>query len=178
MIETTTPLQITAGNSVSWLISLPDYPAGAGWTITYYLLNAAGAIDFSSSAENDDHSFDIAAATTAEWTAGAYKYTALASDGTDRHTVESGNIEILPDPATQETFDGRSHAEIVLANIETVLEGKATADNLKYEINGRSLEKYPWSELVQMRSHYRAEVAAEKTAAAGKKSNKVLVRFR
>jgi hypothetical protein len=176
-MDTASPTKITAGNSVSWLLSLPDYPASAGWTVTYYLLNAAGAIDFSSAAESDSHLFAIAASTTAEWTAGKYKYTTLVSDGTDRYTVETGNIEILPDPSELTTHDGRTHAEIVLENIESVLEGKATADNLKYEINGRSLEKYPWGDLIKMRSHYRAEVATEKTAAAGKKTNKVLVRF-
>lgn len=174
---TETPSSITAGNSASWLLTFSDYPASAGWAVTFYLLNSAHAIDFTTSASGDSHLVDLSAVTTADYDAGDYKYTALVSDGTDRYTVDSGDITIYPDPSTLTTYDGRSHAEIALANIEAVIVGKASADVLRYTIGGRELWKHPWEELLKLRDYYRAEVATEKAKAAGKKQNKVLVRF-
>ncbi len=58
------------------------------------------------------------------------------------------------------------------------MQGKASKDVLRYEINGRSLENHPWRDLIAMRDYYRAEVAAEKASASGKKNNAIKVRFR
>jgi len=177
MTQEYTPTTITAGNSASWLLSFDDYPASDGWSIDFVLLNSTTKIEFSSTAEDDAHLFEVAATTTALWTPGDYKYTALVTDGTDRYTVETGHLIVFPDPAETATLDGRTHAEICLENIEAVLENKATADNYSYSIAGRSLSKYTWDELIRMRDYYRAEVQIERVKAAGKKSNKVLVRF-
>lgn len=171
------PPTITAGDSLAFTISLSDYLASAGWSLSYVLLNASGKINLSSTADGDDHSVSIVAAVTADYSPGDYKYTSFATNGTERHTVESGNVTILPDPAAQTTFDGRSHAELCLENINSILEGKATADNFSYSISGRSLSKYSWEELITARNYYRAEVAAEKRNAAGKSSNRILVSF-
>ena len=85
---------------------------------------------------------------------------------------------MLPDLATLTTHDRRTHAEICLANIETIIQGKATADNLEYEVNDRRLKKYSWAELLQARAHFKAEVARERRAASGKTtSGRVAVRF-
>ena len=174
---TETPSSITAGNSASWLLTFSDYPASAGGAITFYLLNATHAIDFTTSASGDSHLVDLSAAATALYTAGDYKYTALISDGTDRYTVDTGNITILPDPSTLTTYDGRTHAEITLAYVDAVIEGKATKDVLRYTIGGRELWKNSWKELLELRSYYRAEVASEQAKAAGKKQSKILTRF-
>jgi len=174
---TETPSSITAGNSASWLLTFSDYPASAGWSVTFYLLNATHAIDFTSSALGDAHLIDLSAAATALYTAGDYKYTALITDGTDRYTVETGNLTILPDPSTLSTYDGRTHNEITLANIRLVIRGKATEDVLRYTIGGRELWKNSFKELHELESIYSARVESEKAKAAGKKQSKILTRF-
>jgi len=172
------PKQITAGDSLAFVITLDDYPASDSWVLSYVLLNSAAKITLTSSADGDNHSVDIAATTTAAYTVGKYKYTALVTDGTDRFTVASGDIEVLSDPGVVATLDGRTFAEICLDNIETVLQGKATADNLAYSIAGRSLSKYSWEELLVARNSLRSEVATESRKANGKSSgNRILTRF-
>jgi hypothetical protein len=74
-----------------------------------------------------------------------------------------------------------SHATTMLAAIESVLEGRITADVEQYTIAGRSITKIPVEELLKLRSLYRSEVNAEKAAdriARGEGSgHKIKVRF-
>ena len=172
------PLTITAGDTLNFTDTASDYPASAGWAITYTLLNASAKITLTSSADGDDHEVAVAAATTADYTAGEYKWTATVSDGTDRYTLDTGTVEVLPDPVEQDTYDGRTFAEISLENIEAVLQNKASADNYSYSIAGRSLSKYSWDELITARNYFRAEVRRERNRQIGKsQSNLIKVRF-
>ena len=62
-IVTTEPTSITAGDSVAWTRSLSDYPASAGWSLAYTLINAAAKITINASAAGDDHAVSVSAAT-------------------------------------------------------------------------------------------------------------------
>lgn len=78
---------------------------------------------------------------------------------------------------TEPTF-----AAQMLTKIEAMLLGKADNDVAKYEIAGRSLEKYSFSELQTLRRQYKGEVKSEQVAAdlaagLGNPSRKVLTRF-
>lgn len=72
-------------------------------------------------------------------------------------------------------------AEQMVTKIETILLGKADHDVLSYQIDGRSLSKYSFEELVVLRDRFKAEVAREQAAAqiaAGNGNpNKIKVRF-
>ncbi|WP_294964526.1 hypothetical protein [Sulfurimonas sp.] len=73
-------------------------------------------------------------------------------------------------------------AQQMLTKIETMLLGKADNDVAKYEIAGRSLEKYSFSELQTLRRQYKGEVKAEQVATdlaagLGNPRRKVLTRF-
>ena len=73
-------------------------------------------------------------------------------------------------------------AQQMLTKIEAMLLGKADNDVAKYEIAGRSLEKYSFAELQKLRRQYKGEVKAEQVAAdleagLGNPSRKVLTRF-
>lgn len=73
-------------------------------------------------------------------------------------------------------------AQQMLTKIEAMLLGKADNDVAKYEIAGRSLEKYSFEELQKLRRQYKGEVKAEQVAAdleagLGNPSRKVLTRF-
>lgn len=82
------------------------------------------------------------------------------SDGA-RVVIDRGIFNVLPDYDTAGS-DFRSHAEIMLTKIEAVLEGKADSDVMEYEINGRSLKKFSFRELRDIREEYKAEAAREK----------------
>ena len=83
---TTEPATLRAGDTADWLLSLPDYPAGAGWSVEYTLINAAGKITIASAAEGNAHRIHVAPATTADWAAGTYAWQRRVSNGTDATT--------------------------------------------------------------------------------------------
>ena len=175
-ILTALPPKITSGNTLAFVITHEDYPASDSWVLSFVLLNATNKITLTSTADDDGHSFSIA--DTSAYVAGEYTYTALVSNGVSRYTVDVGSVEILPDPATLTTYDGRSVAQVCLDNINAVLQNKATQDNFSYSIAGRSLSKYSWTELIEARNYYQNEVSTAKRKASGKtQSNLIKMRF-
>ena len=58
-------------------------------------------------------------------------------------------------------------AQQMLTKIEAMLLGKADNDVSEYEIAGRQLKKYSFSELQTLRRQYKGEVKAEEIQAAG-----------
>lgn len=180
-IPTTEPLALRAGDSATWRISLGDYPAGAGWVLSYALLSAsAPKITFAAAADGDDHLVTLAAATTATWAAARYSMMATVSDGTDRTTVRLADIVVLPDLTAAANYDGRSHARKMLEAIEAALESRATAEQLdliELSIYNRT-SKRGQGVLLEYRSKYRAEVAREDAASGNRPGRgRVLLRF-
>lgn len=162
-IPTIEPTSLNAGDTAKWLKSLPDYPAGDGWALSYTLVNADQRLTFSASAQGDDFLVQVAAATTTTWPAGDYDWRATVSRSGEVFTVGSGRMTIAP--AFGAAIDARSHARRTLEAIEATLEGRATSSTAEYEIAGRRLKHIPVPELLTLRDRYRQEVAAEDTAA-------------
>jgi hypothetical protein len=183
MPETPTqiPAQLTAGDTATWKRSYGDYPASAGWSLVYYLVNSAGQITFTSTADGDDHLILVPAATTTGWTSGGYQYQERAEKAGEKYTLATGRIEILPNLAAATTgLDARTHARKVLDVLEAWLESRANwAAN--FSIAGRSVQHIPIPELLTLRDTYRAEVRREESAARAAQGlpsgNRVLVRF-
>jgi hypothetical protein len=144
---------------VTWSVQLQDTPAPA-WTLTYYLQRAGAApIAIVAAASGADHVVSVAAATTATWTAGAYAWTARATDGTDVRTVGTGQLVVLPDPST--THDPRTHAERCLASIEQALEASVGSATVECELDGVRVKK-DRSELLRLRGFYAFKVRRER----------------
>jgi len=159
------PIAIRAGDSLAWRRVLADYPADV-WTLSYTLINSSAKITITASASGQDHVIDVPAATSAAYAAGWYDYTAQVADGTDRVTIKTGRIEVLPDLSAETTYDNRSHARKMLEAIEAILEGKATAGQINIiqtDFRERST-RYDTAGLQVMRDRYRADVAAEDNA--------------
>lgn len=177
---TTEPTQATAGDTVSWSIALPDYPASAGWVLSYALLGSSGKLSISSVASGDDHLVNVPAATTASWPAGLYSWQAYATHATlGRFTVRTGMLTILANFAT--ATDGKTTARKLLDAIESVLQGSANLSQKSIEINGKRIDRHSITELFSVRSRLQQEVQQEEAAAgiaAGLgSSNRILVRF-
>lgn len=180
-IPSTEPSSFRAGDLLAWTKSLSDYPANDGWALAYTFINAASKITINASASGADFAVSVAAATTAGYTAGAYSWMARVTKSTEIYTVGQGTIEILPNLAALTTYDGRSHAKVMLEAIEAAFEGKASTTQLEMEINGRRVRNFTPAELIQWRSFYKAEVAkearAESLARTGINKNRIGVRF-
>ncbi len=65
------PTTITAGLSVNFQLSYPDFPA-SNWGATLYLRSASGKADIVGTPEGDAFLFSVPASETASWPAEEY----------------------------------------------------------------------------------------------------------
>lgn len=162
--------RFTLGDTLKLTKTLADYPATAGWVLYYRLVvrdGAGAAIAFNSTASGSDHLISVPAATTAAWVAGVYTWASWVADGVSTYSVDSGTTQLLQNPRTTTSpLDLRTAAQTALDNVRLTIQGKATADVLKYEINGRSLERYPMRELIALETHLTTQVNREARTAA------------
>lgn len=176
---TTEPASLNAGDTAKWLKSFADFPASAGWVLSYELVSAFQRYAFSATASGDDHEITVSAATTATWAPAAYDWRARVSRAGEVFTVGSGRITIAA--AFGSAIDARSQARRSLEAIEATLEGRASSATAEYQISGRQLKYIPIPELLALRDRLRQDVAAEESAArvgAGLgNSRRVYVRF-
>lgn len=157
---------LTAGDTLDFTTSVPDYPASSGWTLKYRLAPrvSGSAIDLTAAASGDDFQVTATAATTAAWAAGWYSWTAFVESGSERYTVDRGELQIRAASTTLAAgTDGRTHARKVLDSIEALIEGRG--DVVDYTIGNRSLKKMSIADLLKWRSFYKGEVASEEAAA-------------
>lgn len=161
------PEEFVIGDFVQWKRTdlSTDYP-NTTHTMAYVARIRAGGtseITVNGTNSNKDYLFTITSAVSATYDVGKYHWQleVVETASGNRIVVETGEWEIRPDLDVNNS-DPRSHTEIMLDKIETVLQGRADADVLSYSINGRSLSKMSPDELVQWRNYYRKELAMHK----------------
>lgn len=179
----TLPSSFVAGDSLTLAIYDARFLASSAWSMRYELRGQAD-ISFASVADGDKHAFTVLPAVSAAWAMGLYNWQLYAEKGaTDRATVRSGQINILQNLSTLTgTHDARSHVQKVLEAIEAVIEKRATSQQLKTTIGGRTLERIPTVDLLALRDTYRREFQSEQAAAELSRTGqgspgKVRVRF-
>jgi hypothetical protein len=161
------PAEITAGDTVSWQQAGGDYPASAGWALAYTLVSSTKVLQVSATADGDDYAVTVDAATTAAWDAGSYRVQAYVTKGTDRHTIGTGLVRVLPNlAAATGGLDTRTHAQKVLDAINGWLESQAPVYGAM-EINGRKISYYPLADLLKLRDRYQLAVNTEQRLAGG-----------
>ncbi len=156
--------QIRVGDTLEFTTSLTDYPASAGWVLTYRLVPRASgtAITIVGTASGDDHRTSAAASTTALWTAGEYSWAGYVDKAGEHYVVDSGTVTLLPNMATATSYDSRSPARQALDAINAALATYAEkAHVVEYEIGGRRMKFASQGELLVARQRLAAEVAAE-----------------
>ena len=181
-IPSTEPRSVTAGDTLKWTKTLADYPASA-WTLSYRLINAAAAIDISASADGDTHSISVAAATTAAWADGDYAWISSVTDGTERYTLDRGEITVLPNLAAASATDTRTQAQKAIADLKAAI-ATYTATNghvHQYSIAGRTMQFRSVADMQQLLQFWKKqrqeEITAERLAAGLDPYNKILVRL-
>lgn len=170
MTEFTTarlPEKLPAGDSLNRTFVLADYPASAGWVLSFSLVSSSALISLTATGTAEGHVLELGASTTAAYAPGTYSWSAYVSRAAERFTVATGRIEVLRNLAASTAgADLRTHARRTLDAIEATIEGRASSDVLSYEIAGRSLSKIPVAELLNLRDRYRRDVRAEEAAEA------------
>jgi hypothetical protein len=164
------PQIITAGESLSWKKKLEVYPAGDGWTLTYYFRGAGPGFNAVATADGDAYSVSVAASSTTSMSAGVYTWEAWLSHTDGRAVmVDSGHVDVrgsLKSVSTSTTVDDRSEVKKILDAIDAMVLGKATLDQQSYQIAGRQLVRIPINDLLSLRTRYaqlyNRELRAEK----------------
>lgn len=180
------PTEFTAGSLVQWKRAdlAIDYPPAAYDLIYKARLRGGNNPEMSATATNSNGDFlvTLTSAITATAVPGNYYWQAEIERKSDqaRILVAKGQWTIAPD-LDQSGADPRSHAEIMVDKIQSLLEGRADKDVSSYSINGRSIAKMSVADLLSWRDYYKREVNLERRkadAAAGKPSSAtVKVRF-
>lgn len=162
------PDLLRAGDSLAWVARWRNYPASAGWVLSYVINSPTARFLIAPediTPDPDGNSFDISipSAETATWTAGAYQWIASITLGTQRQTAGLGQMIVQPNliDATG-PIDTRSAAEINLAATEAALASRAIGGIESYMIAGRETKYMPLSELMRLRSYYKGLVRQER----------------
>lgn len=182
---TTEPKEVVVGDFIQWRrIDLQDYDNSL-YTMTYVARITGGGvteIQLPGTAYGSDYLFSVSSVDSADFVAGYYHWQLEAvrdSDG-ERVVVDRGYFTAIADLDVNGA-DPRSHAEIMIDKIESLLEGKADSDVANYEIAGRKLTKLSFKELMDARNYYRSQLLMEQRAfdvKQGKPTNgTVKVRF-
>ena len=180
------PADIYSGSLVQWKRAdlAVDYPPSSYDLIYKARLRGGLNPEMSVTATNSNGEFlvTLTNAVTAAAVPGDYYWQAEIERKSDnaRILVATGQWRVLPD-LDQTGADPRSHAEVMLDKIQSLLEGRADKDVTSYSINGRSIAKMSVTDLLSWRDYYKREVNLERRkadAAAGKPSTAtVKVRF-
>lgn len=166
---TTEPLTVVVGDFIQWRRTDlgGDYP-NTEYTMTYVARVTAGGsteIAVTGTNYNGDYLFTVTSAQSTDFVPGYYHWQleATQTSSGNRVVVDRGAFTAVPDLDVGGS-DPRTHAEIMLTKIESLLEGKADSDVASYSIAGRSLSKLSFDELIKARDDYRREVKREKSA--------------
>ena len=157
------PTEVVVGDFIQWKRSdlVADYPP-ALYSAEYVARITGGGsneIKLAATETSDYYLFTVDSDTSADFSPGLYHWQleiTQTSSG-NRVVVDIGDFTAIPDMDNNQA-DPRIHAEIMVAKIETVLQGKADSDIANYSIAGRSLTKMSFSELMDARDRYKREI--------------------
>lgn len=163
---TTEPETVSPGDFLQWKRTDigSDYPNTA-YTATYVARITGGGnteIQVIGTASGSDYLFSVSSTTSADFVVGLYHWQLEIKRNSDnnRIIIDRGYFTCVAD-LDANGADPRTHAEIMVGKLESLLSGKADSDVDNYTINGRSLKKLSFSELLEARDYYKREVQKE-----------------
>lgn len=180
------PTEVVVGDFLQWTRKdiAQDYPTSTHSAEYVARITGGGSDEIKLAATETDgyYLFTVDSITSADFTVGYYHWQleiTEASSG-NRLVIDRGAFQAIADLDDNQA-DPRAHAEIMLAKIESLLQGKADSDVGSYSIAGRSLNKLSFDELINARDYYKSEVnniRRQELIKRGKASqNTIKVRF-
>ena len=139
---TTLPNAFFSGDSLLWTKSFPDFPASAGWVVTWYFSGPA-PFNVVAAASGDAHAATLSAASSAALTAGDYTYVARAVLSGAKYTAETGSIRVVRDPASSSAPAAFTAWQTAQTSYEQLSAKKVSSASL----NGQT---YTFKDLAQM----------------------------
>jgi len=163
---TTEPEVVSPGDFIQWKRTDigGDYPP-ASYTATYVARITGGGnteVQVIGTASGSDYLFTVSSTTSNDFVVGLYHWQLEIKRNSDnsRIIIDRGYFTCVADLDVTGA-DPRTHAEIMVAKIESILSGKADSDVASYSIAGRSLSKMSFQELTNARDYYKKEVQQE-----------------
>jgi hypothetical protein len=160
------PLEIVVGDFIQWKRSdlVQDYPL-ASYSAQYVArITGGGSSEILLAATETDgtYLFTVSSATSASFEPGYYHWQleVIQTATNNRIVVDRGEFTAIVDLDVNGS-DPRTHAQIMIGKIESILQGKADSDVGSYSIAGRSLTKMSFAELMTARDQYKAEFQQE-----------------
>jgi hypothetical protein len=178
-VPTTEPESIVAGSYVAWQRELAL--DSTLYSVAYRLIPATGGNPLTVNGTTTDGGavwkFVALSAVTAAWREGDYRWDIIVTriSDSEKALTETGVLRVFVS-----TADRRTHAEIMLVKIESLLSGRADSDVDNYTIKNRSISKMSVKDLMEWRDYYRAEIArtgGSSSAGGRPKNNTVRVRW-
>ena len=176
------PSEVVVGDFIQWKRSdlVTDYPTDS-YTATYVArITGGGAteIQLPMSGETTHYLASVDSVTSQDFIPGHYfwQLEILKNGTTNRIVVDRGEFQAIADLDVNQA-DPRSHAEIMLGKIQSLLQGKADSDVSSYSIQGRSLTKLSFQELIDAEAYYEAKVRQEQLKRGITNGTTVKVRF-
>lgn len=160
------PSILLAGDTCTFTFVDSRYPSSS-WVLTC-ILNASAQLNVTATAESDDSfTVTLTAAQTAPLKAGLYPYALRVSNAGEVYTVDSGYIEVRPNPLY--AAGSISVASRMLDLIDTALLGQLSdGDAIEaMSISGRSLTNISRLELLEERAYWQLEFQRLKGAKNG-----------
>lgn len=161
------PLEVVVGDFIQWKRSdlVTDYPP-ASYSAQYVARITQGGnteILITATESANYYLFTVDSVTSEDFVAGYYHWQleVIQTSSGNRIVVDNGHFTAIPD-LDANGADPRTHSEIMLDKIESLLEGKADSDVSSYSIAGRSLTKLTFAELMEAKNYYQSKVLAEK----------------
>ena len=161
------PLKVVVGDFIQWKkTALAESYPPATYSAEYVARVTAGGsseIKLPAVERTGYYLFQVSSATSAAFEAGFYHWQLEVTQTAtgNRIVVERGEFEAIPD-LDNNGADPRTHAEIMLDKIESLLQGRADKDVSSYSISGRSIAKMSITDLLTWRDYYRKEVIKER----------------
>lgn len=161
------PTEVVVGDFIQWKRSdiASDYPP-ATHSAQYVARITAGGnteIQIVGTEHGSYYLFTATSEESVDFVAGYYHWQLeiIETASGNRIVVDTGAFTAIEDLDTSGA-DPRTHAEIMLDKIQSLLEGRADKDVTSYSIQGRSISKMSIVDLLEWRNYYRKEVAKEK----------------
>jgi len=180
------PDRLVAGERWTWRKDdlASDYPPDS-YSLEYIARSHGGSsTEFKIQATEADSTYfiEVSSSTTASYPTGHIHWQAWITRTSDSEKIKVGEGQWYVLTDTDVAHDPRTHAEIMLEKIQSLLEGRADNDVEEYSIGNRSLTKLSITDLMKWRDYYRQEVTKERQLTrvrSGKRpGNLVKVEFR
>ncbi len=150
------PNTFTAGDTTIFTECFADFPATT-WALKLYLsINGAASYNLAATTSGTSFLFTIPASATL--VPGEYRYSQLATSGSQAKTAKDGVVFVLPNYATGQT---QTTAQAMLAALETAITALSSRQFKSTSFNGQSQTTADLPALFDKRVQLQAEVLRE-----------------